>query len=151
MTEPHVYVDKQSPAVYRAFGEAASTVTDASHAAGLPRVLVELINVRVSQLNGCAFCLDLHSRRAIAAGETSNRLATLPAWRDTELFDETERAALRLAEVVTTLPDHDTQEREYDRARTVLTDDQVSAVVWVAITINAFNRVSILSRHPVRQ
>ncbi|MEH3154155.1 MAG: carboxymuconolactone decarboxylase family protein [Gordonia paraffinivorans] len=151
MTQPHVFVDKQTPTVYRAFGEAASTVTDASHAADLPRVLVELVNVRVSQINGCAFCLDLHSRRAIAAGETSNRLATLPAWRDTELFDDVERAALRLAEVVTTLPDHDTQEREYDRARAMLTDDQVSAVVWVAITINAFNRVSILSRHPVRQ
>lgn len=151
MTQPHVYVDKQSPTVYRAFGEAASSVTDAGQAAGLSRILVELVNVRVSQINGCAFCLDLHTRRAIAAGETSNRLATLPAWRDTELFDETERAALRLAEVVTTLPDHDTHEREYDRARAVLTDDQVSAVVWVAITINAFNRVSILSRHPVRQ
>lgn len=151
MTEPHVFIDKQSPTVYRAFGEAASTVTDASHDAGLSRILVELINVRVSQMNGCAFCLDLHTRRAIAAGETSNRLATLPAWRDTELFDDVERAALRLAEVVTSLPDHDTQEREYEHARAVLTDDQVSAVVWVAITINAFNRVSILSRHPVRQ
>jgi AhpD family alkylhydroperoxidase len=151
VTEPHVFIDKQSPAVYRAFGEAASTVTAASHAAGLSRVLVELINVRVSQINGCAFCLDLHTRRAIAAGETSNRLATLPAWRDTELFDEVERAALRLAEVVTALPAHDIQEREYADARTVLTDEQVSAVVWAAITINAFNRVSILSRHPVRQ
>ncbi|MGZ8178421.1 carboxymuconolactone decarboxylase family protein [Williamsia sp. SKLECPSW1] len=151
MSEPHVYIDKQSPAVYRAFGEAAAAVSDASRDAAIPRVLVELINVRVSQINGCAFCLDLHTRRAIAAGETSNRLATLPAWRDTELFDDVERAALRLAEVVTTLPDHDTQEREYGHARAVLNDDQVSAVVWVAIAINAFNRVSILSRHPVRQ
>ncbi|MBE7159933.1 MAG: carboxymuconolactone decarboxylase family protein [Williamsia herbipolensis] len=151
MTQPHVYIDKQSPAVYRAFGQAATAVTDAAQAAELSRTLVELINVRVSQINGCAFCLDLHTRRAIAAGETSNRLATLPAWRDTELFDDVERAALRLAEVVTTLPDHDTQEREYEHARSVLTDDQVAAVIWVAITINAYNRVSILSRHPVRQ
>jgi alkylhydroperoxidase family enzyme len=71
-------------------------------------------------------------------------------WRETELFDEREQAALRLAEITTTLPDHDTAEREYARARGVLTEDELSAVVWVAIAINAFNRVSILSRHPVK-
>ncbi|GAA2056166.1 carboxymuconolactone decarboxylase family protein [Williamsia deligens] len=151
MTQPHVFIDKQSPAVYRAFGAAAAAVGDDAAGADIPRVLVELINVRVSQINGCAFCLDLHTRRALAAGETSNRLATLPAWRDTELFDDTERAALRLAEMATTLPDHGTQEREYEHARSVLSDAQISAVVWTAIAINAFNRVSILSRHPVRQ
>ena len=61
-----------------------------------------------------------------------------------------DRAALRLAEITTTLPDHDTAEREYARAREDLTDDELSSVVWVATAINAFNRVSILSRHPVR-
>jgi alkylhydroperoxidase family enzyme len=66
------------------------------------------------------------------------------------LFDEHEEAALRLAEITTTLPDHDTAEREYARAREVLNDDELSAVVWVATAINAFNRVSILSRHPVK-
>ncbi len=151
MTGSHIYIDKQSPSAYRALGGVATAVADVAHDADLPRILVELINLRVSQINGCAFCLELHSRRAIAAGETVQRIATLPAWRDTELFDATERAALRLAEICTDLPSHDLQEVDYERARETLTDDQISAVLWVAIAINAFNRVSILSRHPVRQ
>ena len=109
-----------------------------------------MVNVRVSQLNGCASCLEVHNARAAAAGVTDKQLATLSVWRDTELFDDREQAALRLAEITTTLPDHDTAEREYARARKVLTDDELSAVIWVATAINAFNRVSILSRHPVR-
>jgi alkylhydroperoxidase family enzyme len=71
-------------------------------------------------------------------------------WRDTELFDEREQAALRLAEMTTSLLDRDTADREYSRARRVFDDDETSAVIWVATTINAFNRVSILSRHSVR-
>ncbi|MBS1691393.1 MAG: carboxymuconolactone decarboxylase family protein [Actinobacteria bacterium] len=146
----HVHVDKQSPAVYKAMIGVATSATALARDAGLTRGLVELINVRVSQISGCATCLDVHVRKADAAGVTSRQLATLSQWRETDLFDDREQAALRLAEITATLPDHDTAEREYARARAVLTDDEVSAVVWVAIAIGAFNRVSILSRHPVR-
>lgn len=146
----HVYIDKQSPDAYRAFVGAATAVGKTATDAGIERPLVELVNVRVSQINGCATCLDLHHRKAVAAGVTEKQLATLPVWRDTELFSEREQAALRLAEITTTLPDHDTAEREYGRARKVLGDDELSAVIWVATAINAFNRVSILSRHPVK-
>lgn len=150
METEHIHVDKQSPTAYRAAIGVATAVTDLAAQVGLPRALVELVNVRVSQLNGCPSCLEVHTRKAIAAGVTAKQLATLPVWRDTELFDERERATLRLAEITTTLPDHDTAEREYARARKVLGDDELSAVVWVAIAINSFNRVSILSRHMVR-
>ncbi|MCW2688472.1 MAG: alkylhydroperoxidase like protein AhpD family [Mycobacterium sp.] len=145
-----MHIDKQSPIAYKALVGVSSTVTTVAKEAGLDRSLVELVNVRVSQINGCPSCLELHHRRAETAGVSAKQLATVSVWRDTELFDERERAALRLAEIATTLPDHDTAEREYARARAVLTDDEVSAVVWVATTINAFNRVSILSRHTVR-
>jgi AhpD family alkylhydroperoxidase len=150
MDTEHVRIDKVAPAAYRAAIGLASAVTAAAKDNDLPRTLIELINVRVSQINGCAACLDVHVRRAVTAGVTTRKLATLSQWRDTELFDEREQAALRLAEVTTTLPDHDTAEREYARAHAVLNDSEVSAVVWVAIAINAFNRVSILGRHPVR-
>jgi len=75
----------------------------------------------------------------------------LAAWRDTGLFTARERAALALAEATTAPADALAQERAYEAARGSLTDDEISAVVWVAITINAFNRVSILSKHPVRE
>ncbi len=75
----------------------------------------------------------------------------LPAWRDTELFTPDERAALALAEATTDPADTAAQEAAYATAREVLTDDQISAVIWVAVSINAFNRVSIMSGHPVRR
>lgn len=149
MDTEHVHIDKQTPESYHALVAVATAVSKSARAAGLPRSLTELVNVRVSQINGCPSCLDVHHDRAVAAGVTEKQLATLSVWRDTELFDAREQAALRLAEITTTLPDHDTADREYARAREVLTDDELSAVIWVATAINAFNRVSILSRHPV--
>jgi AhpD family alkylhydroperoxidase len=145
-----LHIDKHTPEAYKSLVGVSTAVMSVAKNAGLDRKLVELVNVRVSQLNGCPSCLDVHVRRANGAGASVKQLATLSVWRDTELFDDREQAALRLAEITTTLPDHDTADREYARAREVLTDDEFSAVIWVAIAINAFNRVSILSRHPVR-
>jgi AhpD family alkylhydroperoxidase len=150
MDTEHIHIDKQSPAAYRALIGVATAVASLAAESGLPRPLVELVNVRVSQINGCPSCLEVHTRKAVAAGVTDKQLATLPAWRDSGVFDEREQAALRLAEITTTLPDHDTAEREYARARKVFGDDQLSAVIWVATAINAFNRVGILSRHTVK-
>jgi AhpD family alkylhydroperoxidase len=113
--------------------------------------LLELLNVRISQINGCAYCLDLHVRKATEAGESPQRLAVLPAWRDTALFTDKERAALALVESITELPDQRSREREEAFARQCLTAEEFSAVSWVAVTMNAFNRVSITSHHPVRR
>jgi AhpD family alkylhydroperoxidase len=150
MDTEHLHIDKQSPEAYKSLTGISTAVMATAKEAGLSRELVELVNVRVSQINGCPSCLEVHHRRAVTAGVTDKQLATLSVWRDTALFDDREQAALRLAEITTTLPEHDTAEREYARARKVLTDDELSAVVWVATAINAFNRVSILSRHPVK-
>jgi AhpD family alkylhydroperoxidase len=147
---PRIFIDKQSPKAYHALVQTSEAVRAVAAEAELDRTLVELINLRVSQLNGCAYCLDIHTRAALRAGETTQRLGVLAAWRDTEVFTPEERAALALAESVTDPSDATAQETAYDTAREVLTDDQISAVIWVAITINAFNRVSILSKHPVR-
>jgi AhpD family alkylhydroperoxidase len=145
-----LFIDKQSPDAYRAMSSVAGEVAATAEAAGLDRLLVELVNIRVSQLNGCGFCLDLHVRRAVKNGEVPQRLAVLPAWRDVDLFTPTERAALALAEALTNLPEHEVGERERTCARGELTADQFSAVSWLAITMNAFNRISIISGHPVR-
>ncbi|MGW3955869.1 carboxymuconolactone decarboxylase family protein [Streptomyces sp. NPDC004752] len=149
-TGRRVYIDKQSPGAYRALTATAEAVREVAAEAGLDRALVELLNVRVSQLNACAYCLSLHTRAALRAGETTQRLGVLPAWRDTELFSPRERAALALAEATTHPADADAQTTAYAEARGVMSDDELSAVIWVAITMNAFNRVSIMSKHPVR-
>jgi AhpD family alkylhydroperoxidase len=149
-TAGRVRIDKQHRTVYRAQGEVAKAVTVAVEDAGLDRTLVELVNIRVSQINGCAYCLHVHVRDALLGGETAQRLAVLPAWRDTTLFTGQERAALTLAESLTTLPDARTQDQDYADAAEVLTEEQLSAVSWVTIAMNSFNRLSIVSRHPVR-
>ncbi|MEU7634168.1 GNAT family N-acetyltransferase [Nocardia sp. NPDC049220] len=145
-----VWIDKQTPTAFRALNSVASEVRAAAAALGLDRRIIELINLRVSQINGCAYCLDVHYRAALAAGATEQEIAVLPGWRRSEAYTPFEQAVLALTEITATLPDENTLEREYARARNHLTDDQLAVVVWAATTIGAFNRVSILSKHPVR-
>jgi AhpD family alkylhydroperoxidase len=148
--DARIWIDKQTPEPFHALGAVAVAVQHAAEAAGLDRAVMELVNVRVSQINGCPFCLNLHTRAAIAAGVTQQQLDVLPAWRRSDLFIPLQRAALVLAETTTTVPDEETLTREYALARQHMSDDQVSVVIWAATTIGAFNRVSIMSRHPVR-
>ncbi|MFE0512390.1 carboxymuconolactone decarboxylase family protein, partial [Streptomyces sp. NPDC058964] len=96
-----IFVDKQSPKPYHALVQTSEAVRATAAEAGLERALVELVNLRVSQINGCAYCLDVHTRAALRTGETTRRLGVLAAWRDTEVFTPVERAALALAEGAT--------------------------------------------------
>ncbi|ELT42759.1 carboxymuconolactone decarboxylase family protein [Arthrobacter nitrophenolicus] len=150
-TTQHIFLDKQHPAVWRAINGLALKVKEAAADAGIDAKTLELLNVRISQINGCAYCLDLHVREALEAGETSQRLAVLPAWRDTALFTEKERAALALVESITELPSQQLREQEEGMARKSLTEEEFSVVSWVAVSMNAFNRISIVSHHPVRR
>ncbi|WP_308816444.1 carboxymuconolactone decarboxylase family protein [Pseudonocardia alni] len=144
-----VWIDKQTPEVFRAMTDVVAVVRERAAAAGVGRDLLELVNLRVSQINGCETCLDTHWRSGLAAGLTPQRMALLPAWRDSALYDDRERAALGLAEAVTRTAGTHLDDDAYAAVRGDLTDDEVSVLVWAAITINAFNRVSILSAHPV--
>jgi AhpD family alkylhydroperoxidase len=149
MTE-RFFLDKSDPASWRALNGLALKVKAATEASGIPQSVVEVLNVRVSQINGCGFCLDMHSRYALDAGVSAQKLAVLPVWRETELFTELEQAALAIGEAAALLNSDAAQQAELEQARSVLTDDQYSALQWAGIAINAFNRVSIMSRHPVR-
>ena len=144
------FLDKAHPAAWRALNGLGLKAKEAATDAGLDETLIELLNVRISQINGCAYCLDMHVGDAVKNGESAQRLAVLPAWRDTTLFSEKERAALTLAEAITNISDAHARDREGAQARRHLTSDEFSAVSWLAITMNAFNRVSIVSQHPVR-
>lgn len=149
-TPGRLYIDRQHPVVYRAALSFAEATTKAAEAAGLGRDLVELINVRCSQMNKCPACLKSHVPQAVRAGVDSVKLAVLPSWRDAQVFTPEERAVLEIAELATDLPqDRDADER-YDDAAAILTPEQMSAASWVASAINTFNRISIISGHPVR-
>lgn len=142
----NVNLSKQHPAAYALVAELDKTVLEAAASANLDPLLIELVKIRVSQLNGCAFCLRMHTRDAIAKGETADRLAVLAAWWESQYFNDQERAALGLAEEVTRLsvPPRD----DWDTG--ALTDEQVSAVSWLAIAMNAWNRIAIRSHYPVK-
>jgi AhpD family alkylhydroperoxidase len=145
-----VFLDKAHPAAWRALNGLGLKAKEAATEAGLDGTLIELLNVRISQINGCAYCLDMHVGDAVKNGESAQRLAVLSAWRDTTLFSEKERAALTLAEAITTISDTRARDHEGAQARRHLSADEFSAVSWLAIAMNAFNRVSIISQHPVR-
>ncbi|MEV5847481.1 carboxymuconolactone decarboxylase family protein [Streptomyces sp. NPDC051985] len=144
-----VFIDKQSPKAFHALVQVSEAVRATASEAGLDRTTVELINLRVSQINGCAYCLDVHTGAALRAGESTRRLGVLSAWRDTGLFSPAERAALALAEATADPANAAARTSAYEAAREVLSEDQISAAIWVAVTIDAFNRVSIMSEHPV--
>ena len=118
--------------------------------AGLSPLLLELVKIRASQINGCAFCIDLHVRDTKRLGEDERRILLLPAWHETEWYTAQERAALELTEVISRLSEHqDVPDEVYDRATAVLNDDQYAVVVWAIGVINAFNRLAVTSRKPL--
>lgn len=132
----------QQPETYRALVRVATASRKAAREAGLDRRLVELVNLRCSQLNGCGACLDTHTALAVELGESAQRIGVLTAWRETDLFTAQERVALELAEAYTRLPRHDLGKVE-KRAREHLDEAQVSAVLSVITAINAFNLITI--------
>lgn len=142
----HVNLSKQHPAAYDRVIALSKEADEALAKAGLPGKLGELVKIRVSQINGCAFCLRMHTRDALAKGETTDRLAVVAAWWESQYFNEQEQAALALAEEVTRLS---VPERN-DWNNGALNDEQISAVSWLAIVMNTWNRVAIRSHYPVR-
>lgn len=144
------YMDKVAPEAWKAARAFSSAIREASAQRGLLPQESELIKVRASQINGCAFCLDLHSREARQAGITQQKLDLLPVWRDSALFEDRERAVLAVTEAATELPLSEERAADLSGALAVLGESTFVAAEWVAITINAFNRLSILSEHPVR-
>jgi len=135
---------------YEALIAMSRAASAAASAAGIPPLLVELVKIRASQLNGCAFCLDMHSAEAVEKGENPRRLFVLDAWRETDLYSEEERAALALTESMTLLAQtRDVPDDVYDRALAVFTEEQYKAVAWLVIVINGLNRVGVTSRMPL--
>ncbi|WP_247957199.1 carboxymuconolactone decarboxylase family protein [Microbacterium galbinum] len=145
----HVNIGKTYPAPYQAMLAFAGTAAEAGTDAGLSPLLVELVKVRASQLNGCAFCLRMHAADAVKHGETADRLAVLAGWWESQYFSPEEQAALVIAERVTLIGDHG---RLPDRGITpedVLTEKQIAAVTWLVVVINSWNRIAITSQYPV--
>jgi len=139
--KPRIQMQPLAPESYRAL-----RALDHSNRSQLDATLVELINIRVSQLNGCAYCIDMHTKDARAAGETEQRIYALNAWRETPFFTPRERAALALAEAATRLPDGPVPDDVYDEAARHFSSEELAQLIWRIAIMNAWNRIGVTTR-----
>ena len=140
--EPRINYEAVTPGARRAMRELGAYVS----ASGLEPSLLELVRLRASQLNGCAYCIDMHTKDARAAGESEQRLYALDAWRETPFYTERERAALAWAEAVTLISWEHAPDRVYEQARAQFTEKELVDLTMAIITINGWNRLAISFR-----
>ena len=138
--------DAHAAGFARAMAHLDKAATKELDAAGIDPLLRELVRVRASQLNGCAYCIDMHTKDARAAGETEQRLYALPAWRETPFFTSRERAALALTEDVSLMTRDHVPAAAYEAAAEQLTPGEIAALLSLIITINAWNAIGVTTR-----
>lgn len=131
-----------------ALGQAMIGLERAVKQSGLDPLLLELIKIRASQINACAYCLDMHTKDARALGETEQRIYALPAWREAPFYTPRERAALEWTEAVTRVADTHIPDAAYEAARAHFDEPQLVALTFAIIAINSWNRLSVAFRTP---
>jgi AhpD family alkylhydroperoxidase len=130
---------QQSPSLFKKFHEFSNALNDST----IEETIRILVSIRASQINGCAFCLDMHVKQAKLHGERELRIHHLPVWRESTLFSPRERAALAWTEVLTQLPPHGVPNDVYDRVRNQLSEKELSDLTFSVMEINGWNRANI--------
>lgn len=138
--QPRLDAMKASPGAYHAMVALETFVRKSSK---LEPSLIELVKMRASQINGCAFCIDMHSKDARAAGESEQRLYALNAWRETPFFTDRERAALAWTEAVTLVANDHIPDAVYEEAHRQFTDEELVNLTIAVVAINGWNRLAI--------
>ena len=139
---------KIAPDLMKAMGALEAAVAGS----GLEKALIELVKTRASQINGCAFCVHMHTKDARALGETEERLYVLSAWRESPLYTDRERAALAWTESVTLVSQTNVPDDVYEQVRGSFSDEEIVKLTMLVATINAWNRIAVSFRfiHPVK-
>src|SRR5215472_5552406 len=140
--EPRISYAKASPGASRAMYALETYVRQC----GLEESLLELVKTRASQINGCAYCLDMHTKDARAHGESEQRLYALPAWRETPFYSERERAALAWTEAVTLVAEGHVPDAVFEEVRQHFTENELVDLTLAIVTINGWNRLAISFR-----
>src|SRR5262249_10900585 len=130
-------------------GKSMLQLSKAAESSGLEQSLLELVRTRASQINGCAYCIDMHAKDARARGETEQRLYGLSAWRETPYYSERERAALEWTEAITRIADTHVPDDVYEEVRRHFDEDQLVSLAFAVVVINAWNRLAVSFRVPV--
>jgi AhpD family alkylhydroperoxidase len=135
-----------APPVIRAVSQLDKAVTQQLDAADIDHRLRELVRIRASQINGCAYCVDMHTKDARAIGETEQRLYSLPVWRETPFFSDRERAALAFTESVTRVAETHVPAADYDDVASEFAPDEIAALLALILVINAWNAIGVATR-----
>ena len=139
---------KNQREIYRAMGDVGRAIADT----GLERSLIELINIRASQINGCAYCLSLHIPDALEAGVTQEQIDLIAAWQECgDLFNEREQAALTWTETNTRISEAGHDDAAWDAVTAAFSEDEALALTWAVAAINTWNRVAVPMRRPIRR
>jgi len=140
--EPRIDVAKVDPKAYQAMLALETYI----HRSSLEKPLLELVKMRSSQINGCAYCLDMHSKDARAAGETEQRLYELNAWRETPFYSERERAALAWTESLTLVSETHVPDEAFEEVKRHFSEAEIVALTLAVVAINGWNRIAISLR-----
>jgi AhpD family alkylhydroperoxidase len=138
--------DAIAPGFSRAMAHLDQAATKQLDKVDLDHRLRELVRIRASQLNGCAYCIDMHTKDARAVGETEQRIYALPAWRETPYFTNRERAALAFTEALTLLAETHVPRQAYDDLAAEFTEHEIAALIALVATINAWNAIGVSTR-----
>jgi AhpD family alkylhydroperoxidase len=138
--------ERYGAAFYRAMSHLDKAATKGLDGVEFDPQLRELVRIRASQINGCAYCIDMHSKDARAVGETEQRIYALPAWRETPFFTDKERAALAFTESVTLLATDHVPIEDYDAVAAHFSPEELAALVSLIVAINAWNAISVSTR-----
>lgn len=142
-TTSRIDVEQAAPDLYRAMLRLDAAVGKSA----LDPQLQELLKFRVAQMNGCAYCMDMHSRDAVAGGERPERLYTVAGWREAgALFDDRERAALAFVEELTRIADHGASDEVYEAVSEHFSEAEIAALIFLGMTINAWTRLGVAAK-----
>lgn len=145
-----INLGKTNPNMFDKVIELKNEVKLLMNKANIKEGFSHLLLLRASQINGCAFCLRLHTKDALNCGESIERISVIPTWRETQYFNEKERASLALIEAICNISQGHVPDEVYEDATKVLNEDEITAVQWSAIIINTLNRIAISSRYEVK-
>lgn len=143
--ERRVNIEQAHPAAYKAMLGLAGSLAKSN----ITTIQKELIKVRASQINSCAFCINMHTKEALHAGETQQRIFLLSAWRETELFTEEEKAILMLTEEVTLISQHGVSDETYKLAQKYFSEETIAQIIMSIVLINAWNRIAVSTQLPI--
>lgn len=144
--ENRIDIQQVEPKAYQAM----FTLETYLQLAELSKTHLELIKIRASQINGCAFCINMHTTDALQQGESTQRIFLLNAWRETELFTEEERTILAMTEEITLIHEHGLSTQTYQQAEKLFTPNYIAQIIMAISTINAWNRIAISTSRIVK-